>query len=45
MFLQFKIKTASECVDIFDLISDDRRDVNLSLDYFHVGFGIDMNLS
>lgn len=31
--------------NIFDLISDDRKDVNLSLDYYHIGFGIDMHLS
>ena len=31
--------------NIFDLISDDRKDVNLTMDYYHFGMGIDMKLS
>lgn len=31
--------------NIFDLIADDEKDVNLALDYYHFGLGVDMKLS
>jgi hypothetical protein len=31
--------------NIFDLIGDNRKDVNLAVDYIHLGFGVDMNFS